>query len=398
MNIAIIFDQDIINGGGYQYTLSVMLMLKERVDEQQYEFVYFTTYPDNLSVLADLGINAHLFERSAVDTLFRYLRQDKLLYGIWKKMFGEISTQFEKVMCKHYIDLIYFVQPSDLALHTNCHNYIYTLWDQCHRDHPEFPEVNTEFNEREYLYNSVLPRSIAVITESELSRENALRRYGLDGERVISIPLLLSNQAIASSEECIDIFKKYEIGPDYIFYPAQFWSHKNHIYILKGLKCLKDKYGIIVYALLAGSDKANQQNHIRKMAIDLGIENQVRFLGFVDGSEIPALYRSALALVMPTYFGNCNIPPLEAFSMGCPVLYSDLPGMREQTGDAALYLDLKDPKSLSELIYKLMNDEELRGELIKKGKQRISQFSKDMHWKHLKKIFDDYEIKLTCWK
>ena len=48
------------------------------------------------------------------------------------------------------------------------------------------------------------------------------------------------------------------------------------------------------------------------------------------------LYTEALALVMPTYFGPTNLPPLEAFQTGTPVLYSDLPGMREQVGDAAI--------------------------------------------------------------
>ncbi len=396
MKVAVIFDHDMYNGGGYQAIMSVIIMLQEKACGQ-HDFIFFTIYPENHRVLGELGIKVHLLKRNAIDAFCVYLRHDRLLYSIWKKIFGQINTRFEKMMCRHKVDLIYFPSPSELALHTNCHNYIYTLWDQCHRDHPEFPEIHNEFNEREYIYNDVLRRSVAVITESELSRENAMRRYGLDAERVIAIPLLLSKQASSLSDNTIDIIKKYEIGRDFIFYPAQFWSHKNHIYILKGIKFLKDQYDVVVYALFAGSDKGNQ-NHVREIAIELGIDDQVRFLGFVDASEIPALYRNALALVMPTYFGNSNLPPLEAFAMDCPVLYSDMLGMREQTGDAVLYLDLKDPQTLSELIYRLINENGLREELISKGKQKLKDFSEDILWDHLKKIFDDYEIKMNCWK
>ena len=70
---------------------------------------------------------------------------------------------------------------------------------------------------------------------------------------------------------------------------------------------------------------------------------------------------------MPTYFGPTNIPPLEAFNIGVPVIYPDLIGLRDQVGDAALLADLNDPNSLSNCILKLKKDINLRKELIKKG-------------------------------
>ena len=62
-------------------------------------------------------------------------------------------------------------------------------------------------------------------------------------------------------------------------------------------------------------------------------------LGYVPDEELPALYRRARALVMPTFLGPTNIPPLEAFACDCPVAISGIYGMPEQLGDAALYFD-----------------------------------------------------------
>ncbi|HEX6260676.1 MAG TPA: glycosyltransferase, partial [Woeseiaceae bacterium] len=68
----------------------------------------------------------------------------------------------------------------------------------------------------------------------------------------------------------------------------------------------------------------------------------------------PYLYSDALALVMPTYFGPTNIPPMEALALGVPVLYSDLPSFREQLGEAARYIDLERPESLADALDDLL--------------------------------------------
>ena len=141
--------------------------------------------------------------------------------------------------------------------------------------------------------------------------------------------------------------KKYDLNNDYIFYPAQFWAHKNHIYILKALHILKSESSISLGAIFSGSDQGNL-SYIKDMTKQFNLENKVRFTGFVSNEEINYLYSQSIALVMPTYFGPTNIPPLEAFKLNVPVIYSDLPGLRDQVNDAALLLNLNDPKSLVE--------------------------------------------------
>ena len=66
-------------------------------------------------------------------------------------------------------------------------------------------------------------------------------------------------------------------------------------------------------------------------------------------------------------FGPTNLPPLEAFELGVPVLYSDKPGLRDQVGDAALLLDLKDPLVLANHLNKLITDPLVRTRLINAG-------------------------------
>ena len=129
------------------------------------------------------------------------------------------------------------------------------------------------------------------------------------------------------------------------------------------------------------------------------LENQVRFTGFVSNEEINYLYSQSLALVMPTYFGPTNMPPLEAFKLNVPVLYSDLPGLRDQVNGAALLLNLNDPKSLVINLKKLLSSNELRNILIAKGKLRYNEIvSHNNNFEVLKKIIENFKSRRDCWK
>ena len=75
-------------------------------------------------------------------------------------------------------------------------NYVFTVWDLCHRDHVEFPEVRQsfEFEARENLLKNALPKAVAVIAESPLGKKNIINRYGIDEKRVQWIPLSPANR------------------------------------------------------------------------------------------------------------------------------------------------------------------------------------------------------------
>ncbi len=80
-------------------------------------------------------------------------------------------------------------------------------------------------------------------------------------------------------------------------------------------------------------------------------------------------------MVMPTYSGPTNLPPLEAVALGCPVVYSDLPGCREQMGAAALYCDLRDPDDLAVQLRSILTDPAVRARLSAMGLQRSRELA-----------------------
>src|SRR5262249_55724792 len=158
------------------------------------------------------------------------------------------------------------------------------------------------------------------------------------------------------------------IKGDFLLYPAQFWPHKNHVNLLKALDFLRKRNGLRLNLVLTGSDKGNQ-HYVRHKVREWELSDQVFDLGFVSREELNALYRGALALIFPSFFGPDNIPPLEAFALGCPVLASRIAGAEEQLRSAAMLFNPADPVDIADKVLAVRSDPALRKRLIEEGKQ-----------------------------
>lgn len=368
LTIAVFVNSKKESGGGHQYERRVCQILKEM--DKDFDFKFFTTNKNAANCFDDIQLDIVTLELEGLE---------------------------ETLIADFRVDLVYFLSPSfsNKPIFTNLH-YILTIWDLCHRDFNEFPEVrdNNEFENREAFYAGIaVKKAVAIIVDSKSGKKNIIKRYGIDKKRVFILKFLPREEA---GSLYIDIRKKYELDKPYIFYPAQFWPHKNHVYILKGLKILRESYGIELFALFSGTDYGNLQ-YILNQADALSIGHQVRYLGFVEDEEMPSLYKQALALVMPTYFGPTNIPPLEAFNYQVPVCYSNLEGLRDQVQDAAYLLDLNDPSSLADSLYSIIHDKKEVKEKIEKGKKIIEQWTPDDFRLKLGKIFNKFKLLRECW-
>ena len=359
---------------------------------------YFHTKKKLKFSLKKYGINSEYINISIIKKLLLYIKTTekyKLIYQFIKIFFD--YNFFQSFLLKRKVDLVYFISPSRFAMDLNKLNFIFTVWDLCHREQVEFPEakVDEEFENREFRLNYVLPRAVSVIVDSEYSKKSLQKIYNINKDRIKILPFEPSREINLNSykkEDKIDTFKKYNIEGSYIFYPAQMWPHKNHHYILDGIYLLEKNYNLKIYSVFSGGNKGNKDKII-EYASKLNIIERIIFTGFISNKEIYSHYKNCLALVMPTYFGPTNIPPLEAFKVGTPVIYSNLKGLKDQVGDAALLMDLDNPISLTNNIYNLLKDKNLKNKLIKKGFKIHKRFDKYDRINLLNSIILDFRNK-----
>jgi glycosyltransferase involved in cell wall biosynthesis len=176
---------------------------------------------------------------------------------------------------------------------------------------------------------------------------------------------------------------KYNLPPRYFFYPAQFWPHKNHAQILQAIKLLADQTGERVPVVFCGAYwtqiMAQNFKDLMALALKLGIADRIRYLGPVPDEDMPALYTLSAALVMPTFFGPTNIPPLEAWHFGRPAIVSDVRGAREQNAEASVLVDPRSPNALADAMQRVWTDQAFCAELISRGRQRLASYSWDSY-------------------
>jgi glycosyltransferase involved in cell wall biosynthesis len=254
--------------------------------------------------------------------------------------------------------------------------YIITVWDLCHRDAVEFPEVRIfgEYQRREYFYRNALPCAAIILADSETLARKIAFRYGVDDERIIPMPFAPAVGMDKSSDADLGkVMRKYQLETGYFFYPAQFWPHKNHARIIESLLYLRDNDFPAVKIVFVGSDKGHQSK-IVSMVKDAGLDEYIRFLGFVPQEDMAGLYQGARAVIMPSYFGPTNIPPLEAWKQGVPLIYSSY--FHAQVNNAGLLVDPDDAFSLAEAIKQCFNHE-VTEQLIKNGYERLRSIDEE---------------------
>lgn len=396
INIAVFIGSTLNAGGGYQYEYMVLDILKKCYSDKNINIKFYSNKVQVKEDYKSLDIDINIIKENIFHKIHRAALQNLLLYKIFSKI-GLKYSKIESILIKDNIDLIYFLYPSMISLSLNKIPYIFTLWDLGHLDILEFPEVSKDqiFESRELLYSKSLKKAFRVTVDSNYGKELAVKKYNLDENRV-SVLKLLPNIQVVDANKHIDIKQKYNIKNDFIFYPAQFWPHKNHIYILEAIKLLRENQKIDLDVIFSGS-RTSHLDYVLQKAKDYKIEDLIHYIGFVEKEEIPSLYKQSQALVMPTYLGPTNIPPLEAFFYKVPVCYSDLPYFREQTGEAAFYFDLKNPQSLSDILLSIIKDKSICIEKISNGQKILDAWTKDDFKDAIKNIFSDYQYVRMRW-
>jgi glycosyltransferase involved in cell wall biosynthesis len=278
--------------------------------------------------------------------------------------------------------------------------YVTVVWDLMHRITPFFPEVarGGEWESRERRYREILPRAACTIALNPRGREEIVSFYGVDSARirVLQLPtpsFALREGATAGAPRALE---HLGVRGEYLFYPAQFWAHKNHACLLRALKLLAERHDFRPQLVLSGSDKGNR-THVERMMRELGLAEQVVFAGFVSREDLLALYRHAFALLFPSYFGPENLPPLEAMALGCPVIASNIPGHDLQLGAAAMLADPTRPEEWAEAVWRLRQDPAARAAQIERGRTRAAAYTADDYVTDLLKLADDLAAYRVNW-
>jgi len=401
ITLGVIFDQNLRAGGGFTQSFQTVKFLNSMPNDL-FEPIYFTTFKENLIFFKKENIKVTLLNfnyfQKFIMKISTLIKQNRL-YTLFNNIFG--INALEKILIKKDIDLVYFLSPSSWSLYLNHLNYIITVWDLCHRSNPEFNETGHMkiFSERENFYFQSLPKATAIITDSLSTKYHLMKYYNLVEDKIKIVEFQNQFHSLSEINDDKIIINNFNINSKYVFYPAQFWPHKNHAYIIDGIKILKEEYNLNFEIVFTGTDKGNLKV-VKNYAKKCNLDKYVHCLGFVSENDLIKLYKNSVALIMPSFFGPNNIPPLEAFHYGIPVLYTDFNDLSQDFKDSIFPLNLDDPYNFAFQLNNVINNTKLKNLKIKNGKKflKLREEKKIEDLKTYNNIFKKYINKLKTWK
>lgn len=235
-----------------------------------------------------------------------------------------------------------------------------------------------------------LGKAISIATVSEFSKKDIIAQYGTDAKKinvvyngVKEIFNPINNDAKAT------IKNKYTDGKEYFIYAGSIHPRKNLITLLKAFSVFKKRQQTNMKLVLAGR-LAWQYESFEKDLKSYKYRNDVVLTGYVEDAVLADIIGAAYAQVYPSLFEGFGVPVLEAMRCDVPVITSADSAMQEIAKDAALYADANSHTDIANKMMLLYKDENLRKELILKGRQIVKQYSWDktatLLWQSIEKV------------
>ncbi len=350
------------SGGSFQYCLTLIKNMK-KLDKKKYKIQVFLNskiwkkyLPTNFSVI-------ELKKNSIFDNYLNYLGLlffSKKSYKNFCNFLSPKINQINKAEC----DLMIFPSQEELSSKVFAKS-ITTIHDLMHKYEKNFKEYSfIKKLRRDFYYSKICENSMAVIVDSSIGMKHVTDSYGLSKKKIFVCKFEVPEYI--KSSKIIDVYKKYKLPrKEFIFYPAQFWEHKNHLNLIKAFNLI-NKYSKKIDLILVGANK-NSLFKIKNEILNLKLNKFIHILGYIKNEDIPSFYKKASLLSYVSFCGPTNIPPIEAMYCGCPVVCSNVYGMKQQVGNAALMINPKSYKDIYKKIKTVLYNKKIKKKLINEG-------------------------------
>jgi glycosyltransferase involved in cell wall biosynthesis len=238
-----------------------------------------------------------------------------------------------------------------------------------------FPEAHQGLRARgmSVLVPAGIRRADRVIAISQNTRRDLIELLGLDSERVDVVPngLGIVHRATPTPEP--QLRRELDLGEREILLTLS--AKRPH----KNLPALLDALALIARErrplLVMPGYRTEHERELREHARALGVEDDVRFLGWVGGAHLEGLWSVAKAFVFPSLYEGFGLPVLEAMARGVPVACSDASSLPEVAGDAALLFDPHDVRAIARAVEVLLTEPQEAERLRASGRERARTFT-----------------------
>lgn len=248
------------------------------------------------------------------------------------------------------------------------------------------PPGQCTFEERQFRLS--VPRQVLssdrVITLTRHVADQLIERLGVDPRKLAVIPGAPDPDWGPPEHNLVDaVRRRWSLDRPYVLQVGLQTVRKDLATLVSAFSRSGDPEVLLVLAGREGPDTPR----LKSLAQELGIQDRVRFLGYVPRQDLPGLYAGARCFAMPSLEEGFGLPVLEAMACGVPVVSSNASGLKEVVGDAGSLASPGDPEEWAFVLRRVLEDSGLRRTLIEAGHRRASQFSWDEAAKQTAEVY-----------
>jgi glycosyltransferase involved in cell wall biosynthesis len=319
------------------------------------EYVLLTR-PQDTAVAASLGDN------------FRAVSDTSGHYSIAEQVSIPLAVRRERLdlfHAPHYV--LPALTPSKSVV---------TIHDCIHLMFPEYRRNRVSHAFAKALLHTAAHKSNRIFTVSEQSKKDILSFFKVPPEKIVVTPNAIDDRFSAppTDELVVNTRERYQLSHSYLLYVGNIKPHKNLERLIEAFHLIRQQ-GRSELELIIIGDEISKLQSLRRAVHKYDIHRYVRFLGYVPDQTLAVLYRLAAVFVFPSLYEGFGLPPLEAMASGTPVVTSNVSSLPEVVGDAAILVDPYSAESIADGVLTVLRSTHLRGELRKRGLERVKAFS-----------------------
>lgn len=249
----------------------------------------------------------------------------------------------------------------------NYPNQIVTIHDLSFKINPNW------FSKSFYLYYNFLIPKIAqkskrIVTVSQSSKNDLIEIFNIDQNKIFVIPNSISKDFCNSFSA--DLSEELSLPEKFILAVSSIDPRKNLKNLIQAYKKVQEKHGLQL-VIVGSPNNVFANSDLKDLVYN---DKSIIFTGYINDNLLKMCYKRALAFLYPSLYEGFGIPPLEAMAMGCPTVVSNIASLPEICGDASHYVNPYNSEDIAEGINFVLENDNYRETLIKKGFERIKRF------------------------
>lgn len=295
-----------------------------------------------------------------------------------RKMWTQFALPLKLFMSSPKPDV--FFSPTHYAPRFSPVPTVTSVMDLAYIHFPEYFAEKDLYQLKHWTKYSV-QKAAHVITISNSSKNDIIKAYNVPESKVSVVYLGIKDMTSLNPHvySMSELQSKFGISKNYVLSVGTLQPRKNTARLIEAFsKVVRSKKQVVSgddLQLIVVGKRGWLYEDILAAPKKYGVEDRVKFLDFVSDDDLAMLYKNALCYVFPSLYEGFGLPILEAMKFDCPVITSNVSSLPEAAGDAALYVDPTDIDDIAAKISSLLDNESLRKELMKKGRDQIKKFS-----------------------